>query len=93
MSLSVDIRKRLGSFTLDVSFTAERGITSLLGREAHVQREAAEPLADVDAQTHAFTAFFCRASSMFTLSSTTVLIARLISTQNIAPFSSFVRQS
>ena len=31
MSLSVDIRKRLGSFTLDVSFTAERGITSLLG--------------------------------------------------------------
>ena len=31
MSLSVDIRKRLGSFTLDVNFTAERGITSLLG--------------------------------------------------------------
>jgi molybdate transport system ATP-binding protein len=31
MSLHVDIRKALGSFTLDVSFTAERGITSLLG--------------------------------------------------------------
>ena len=31
MSLHVDIRKVLGSFTLDVNFTAERGITSLLG--------------------------------------------------------------
>ena len=31
MSLHVDIRKKLGSFTLDVNFTAERGITSLLG--------------------------------------------------------------
>ena len=31
MSLHVDIRKRLGSFTLDAAFTAERGITSLLG--------------------------------------------------------------
>ena len=31
MSLSVDIRKRLGSFTLDVAFTAEKGVTSLLG--------------------------------------------------------------
>ena len=31
MSLHVDIRKRLGSFTLDVTFTAENGITSLLG--------------------------------------------------------------
>ena len=31
MSLHVDIRKQLGSFTLDVDLTAERGITSLLG--------------------------------------------------------------
>ena len=31
MSLHVDIRKKLGSFTLDVAFTAENGITSLLG--------------------------------------------------------------
>ena len=31
MSLHVDIRKRLGSFTLDVRFSAESGITSLLG--------------------------------------------------------------
>ena len=31
MSLHVDIRKRLGSFTLDVRFDAENGITSLLG--------------------------------------------------------------
>ena len=31
MSLHVDIRKRLGSFTLDVRFSAENGITSLLG--------------------------------------------------------------
>ena len=31
MSLNVDIRKVLGSFTLDVRFRAERGITSLLG--------------------------------------------------------------
>ena len=31
MSLHVDISKKLGSFTLDVNFTAERGITSLLG--------------------------------------------------------------
>lgn len=31
MSLRVDIRKRLGRFTLDVDFTAENGITSLLG--------------------------------------------------------------
>ena len=31
MSLQVDIRKRLGSFTLDVAFTAENGVTSLLG--------------------------------------------------------------
>ena len=31
MSLHVDIRKRLGSFTLDVAFEAENGITSLLG--------------------------------------------------------------
>ena len=31
MSLHVDIRKRLGSFTLDVTFSAENGITSLLG--------------------------------------------------------------
>ena len=31
MSLHVDIRKVLGSFTLDVRFRAERGITSLLG--------------------------------------------------------------
>ena len=31
MSLHVDIRKRLGSFTLDLAFTAENGVTSLLG--------------------------------------------------------------
>ncbi|MBQ3481408.1 MAG: ABC transporter ATP-binding protein [Oscillospiraceae bacterium] len=31
MSLHVDVRKRLDSFTLDVSFTAGKGITSLLG--------------------------------------------------------------
>ena len=31
MSLRVDIRKSLGSFTLDVDFTAGQGITSLLG--------------------------------------------------------------
>ncbi len=31
MSLRVDIRKALGGFTLEVSFTAENGITSLLG--------------------------------------------------------------
>ena len=31
MSLHVDIRKTLGSFTLDVCFDAEKGITSLLG--------------------------------------------------------------
>ena len=31
MSLHIDIRKRLGSFTLDVKFSAENGITSLLG--------------------------------------------------------------
>ena len=31
MSLHVDIRKALGSFTLDVRFTAGNGITSLLG--------------------------------------------------------------
>ncbi len=31
MSLHVDIRKRLGSFTLDVRFSAENGFTSLLG--------------------------------------------------------------
>lgn len=31
MSLNVDIRKVLGGFTLDVRFTAEYGITSLLG--------------------------------------------------------------
>ena len=31
MSLQVDIRKRLGGFTLDVAFTAENGVTSLLG--------------------------------------------------------------
>ena len=31
MSLHVDIRKRLGSFMLDVKFSAENGITSLLG--------------------------------------------------------------
>ena len=31
MSLHVDIRKRLGGFTLDVHFTAGNGITSLLG--------------------------------------------------------------
>ena len=34
MSLHVDIRKRLGSFTLDVKFSAENGITSLLGASA-----------------------------------------------------------
>ena len=31
MSLRVDIRKTLGSFTLDVDFTADIGVTSLLG--------------------------------------------------------------
>ena len=31
MSLHVELRKRLGSFTLDVDFTAENGVTSLLG--------------------------------------------------------------
>ena len=31
MSLHVDIRRRLGSFTLDVALTAESGVTSLLG--------------------------------------------------------------
>ena len=31
MSLHVDIRRRLGSFTLDVALTAENGVTSLLG--------------------------------------------------------------
>ena len=72
---------------------AEQRGDAVFRREGHVQREAAEPFADIDLQTHAFTAFFCRASSMFTLSSTTVLIARFTRTQNMAPFSSFVRQS
>ena len=31
MSLIVDIRKRLGAFTLDTAFTAENGVTCLLG--------------------------------------------------------------
>ena len=31
MSLNVSIRKRLGGFTLDVEFSAENGVTSLLG--------------------------------------------------------------
>ena len=31
MSLLVDIRKQLGAFRLDVSFTAENGVTTLLG--------------------------------------------------------------
>ena len=31
MSLIVDIRKRLGAFTLDAAFTAENGVTCLLG--------------------------------------------------------------
>ena len=31
MSLLVDIRKQLGTFRLDVSFTAENGVTTLLG--------------------------------------------------------------
>ncbi|MBQ5977229.1 MAG: ATP-binding cassette domain-containing protein [Oscillospiraceae bacterium] len=31
MSLQVELRKRLGSFTLDLAFTAENGVTSLLG--------------------------------------------------------------
>ena len=61
--------------------------------KAHIQCEGAQGSVDVDDQTHAFTAFFCLASSMFTVSRTTVLMARLISTQNMAPFSSLVRQS
>ncbi len=31
MSLQVELRKRLGSFTLDLAFTADNGVTSLLG--------------------------------------------------------------
>ena len=61
--------------------------------QVHFQRKRAELLADVHRQAHAFTAFFCRLSSMLTVSRTTVLIARLIITQNMAPFSSLVRQS
>ena len=31
MSLTVDIEKKLGSFTLRVAFEAEKGVTGLLG--------------------------------------------------------------
>ena len=61
--------------------------------EGHVEAESAELFSDIDEQTHAFTAFFCRASSMFTVSSTTVLMARFTITQKKAPASSLVRQS
>ena len=66
---------------------------SVLRFEGHIQRKGTERSVDIDDQTHAFTAFFCLASSMFTVSSTTVLMARLIRTQNMAPLSSLVRQS
>ena len=59
----------------------------------HIQPENAQILFDIDVQTHRTTAFFCLDSSMFTVSRTTVLMARLTSTQNSAPASSLVRQS
>ena len=58
-----------------------------------VQAKAAEIPVNVNDQTHLFTAFFCLASRRFTVSSTTVLMARLTITQKKAPASSSVRQS
>ena len=58
-----------------------------------VQAEFAQVPADVHDQTHFATAFFCRFSSRFTVSSTTVLMARFTITQKKAPASSLVRQS
>ena len=73
--------------------SAQQAGDAVFRLKAHVQREGTQGSVDVDDQTHAFTAFFCLVSSMFTVSRTTVLMARLISTQNMAPFSSLVRQS
>ena len=79
------------------AFAAARGAQqaghAVRSREMHVETKRAQLLLDIDHKTHFATAFFCRLSSMFTASSTTVLIARLTSTQNSAPRSSFVRQS
>ena len=57
------------------------------------QGEMAQPLFDIHLQTHDRAPFFCRASSRFTASSTTALMARLTITQKKAPPSSLVRHS
>ena len=72
---------------------AEQAGDARVGLKSRVELKNAERFVDVNDQTHAFTAFFCRVSSRFTVSSTTVLMARLTSTQNMAPRSSLVRQS
>ena len=64
-----------------------------LGLKAGAEGEVAQIPFDFHLKAHAFTTLFCRFSSRFTASSTTALMARLISTQNMAPASSLVRQS
>ena len=59
----------------------QQGGDALFRLEGGVQHESAQILVDVHDQTHAFTAFFCRASNRFTVSRTTVLISRFTSTQ------------
>ena len=72
---------------------AEKAGDAVFRPEGRVQRKAAEIPVDIHDQTHLFTAFFCLASRRFTVSSTTVLMARLTITQKKAPASSSVRQS
>ena len=88
-----DSRDALERKTLAAAGRPQKTGDTVFRLKAHIQAKRPERPVDVDDQTHAFTAFFCLASSMFTVSRTTVLMARLMSTQNMAPFSSLVRQS
>ena len=59
-----------------------------------MQLKVPQLLMNIHLKAHRFfTAFFCRSSSMLTVRSTAVLMARLIITQVKAPASSLVRQS
>ncbi len=90
----LDARDALERHALAAAGGAQQADHAAFRLKLRAQRERAQPLFDIDNQAHArLTAFFCRSSSRFTISSTTVLIARFTSTQNIAPASSFVRQS
>ena len=88
-----DARDALERHALAAAGGAQQAGHAVFRREAHVKAERPQLLLNIHKKAHLATAFFCRVSSMFTVSSTTVEMARFTITQKKAPRSSLVRQS